>query len=77
VPAVTAPAPASSRPRPVPGVGGQQEYHPGQAEDRFQVLDLASRVSVPYKSLGLYGQRPCLTFGGNALRQWSLTFSQR
>lgn len=36
--------------RPVPGAGGQQEFYPGQAEDRFQVLDLTSRVSVPYKS---------------------------
>lgn len=35
---------------PVPGAGGQQEYYPGQAEDRFQVLDLTSRVSVPYKT---------------------------
>ncbi|MET8077716.1 hypothetical protein [Streptomyces sp. NPDC005303] len=35
---------------PVPGAAGQQEYYPGQAEDRFQVLDLTSRVSVPYKT---------------------------
>ncbi|MEU4166405.1 hypothetical protein AB0F46_05905 [Streptomyces sp. NPDC026665] len=35
---------------PVPGAGGQQEYYPGHAEDRFQVLDLTSRVSVPYKT---------------------------
>ncbi|MFE2298978.1 hypothetical protein ACFXAW_12320 [Streptomyces sp. NPDC059445] len=35
---------------PVPGAGGQQEYYPGQAEDRFQVLDLSSRVSVPYRT---------------------------
>ncbi|MFF4363151.1 hypothetical protein [Streptomyces sp. NPDC001604] len=35
---------------PVPGAGGQQEYYPGQAEDHFQVLNLTSRVSVPYKS---------------------------
>ncbi|MFG2131869.1 hypothetical protein ACGFNV_29200 [Streptomyces sp. NPDC048751] len=35
---------------PAPGAAGQQEYYPGQAEDRFQVLDLTSRVSVPYKT---------------------------
>ncbi|MDC2961423.1 hypothetical protein PO587_44085 [Streptomyces gilvifuscus] len=35
---------------PVPGAGGQQEYYPGQAEDHFQVLNLTSRVSVPYKT---------------------------
>ncbi|MFI6661423.1 hypothetical protein ACIBL8_38530 [Streptomyces sp. NPDC050523] len=36
--------------RPAPGTSGQQEHYPGQAEDRFQVLDLTSRVSVPYKT---------------------------
>jgi len=35
---------------PAPGAVGQQEYYPGQAEDHFQVLDLASRVAVPYKT---------------------------
>ncbi|KUN25209.1 hypothetical protein AQJ23_17780 [Streptomyces antibioticus] len=35
---------------PVPGATGQQEYYPGQAEDQFQILDLTSRVSVPYKT---------------------------
>ncbi|MFF4803318.1 hypothetical protein ACFY1U_33740 [Streptomyces sp. NPDC001351] len=35
---------------PTPGTGGQQEYYPGQAEDHFQVLNLTSRVSVPYKT---------------------------
>ncbi|MFC8427528.1 hypothetical protein [Streptomyces sp. NPDC057253] len=35
---------------PVPGATGQQEYYPGQAEDRFQILNLTSRVSVPYKT---------------------------
>ncbi|WP_405672159.1 hypothetical protein [Streptomyces canus] len=35
---------------PVPGAAGEQEYYPGQAEDRFQILNLTSRVSVPYKT---------------------------
>ncbi|MGW1563301.1 hypothetical protein ACWCQ1_43480 [Streptomyces sp. NPDC002144] len=35
---------------PNPGASGQQEYYPGQAEDHFQILDLSSRVSVPYKT---------------------------
>ncbi|MFG2791843.1 hypothetical protein [Streptomyces sp. NPDC048419] len=32
------------------GTASEQELYPGQAEDRFQVLDLTSRVSVPYGS---------------------------
>jgi hypothetical protein len=35
---------------PVVGHSYRQEYYPGQAEDQFEVLSLASKVSVPYGS---------------------------